>query len=71
MGTEVEKGIEYSMVAKALVKFQILTKQQADAWHVPLEQTYDQVLALHRKSWNGIWFKIVRNFFWSATGRAF
>lgn len=71
MGEEVENDTEYSSVAKALVKTRILTKTQADDWHDNLKLTYDQVLALHRQNWNGIWFRIVRNFFWSATAGQF
>jgi len=71
MGTEVEKDVEYSLVAKALLDSRTLKSVQIDAWYAPLKQTYDQVLALHRQSWNGIWFRIVRNFFWSATAGQF
>lgn len=71
MGTEVENDTEYSTVTKALVKSGVLTKTQANEWQNYLKETYDQVLALHRKNWNGIWFRIVRNFFWSATAGQF
>ncbi|MEO1751372.1 N-6 DNA methylase [Thiofaba sp. EF100] len=71
MGEEVEKDSEYTTVADALVKARILTMEQVDEWHDHLKLTYDQVLALHRQNWNGIWFRIVRNFFWSATAGQF
>jgi len=71
MGTEVENDTEYPAVAAALVDARILQQAQAGTWFEPLKQTYDQVLALHRESWNGIWFRIVRNFFWSATAGQF
>ncbi len=71
MGEEVENDTEYPLVAKALVEAQILSKEQADEWYNHLKVTYDQVLALHRQNWNGIWFRIVRNFFWSATAGQF
>jgi hypothetical protein len=71
MGTEVESDAEYPAVAKAMVKQGVLTKDQADTWQDNLKKTYDQVLALHRQNWNGIWFRIVRNFFWSATAGQF
>ena len=67
MGEEVENDTEFPPVSKALVKAKILSKAQADEWNDHLKTTYDQVLALHRQNWNGIWFRIVRNFFWSAT----
>ena len=53
------------------MKAKILSKTQANAWNDHLKTTYDQVLALHRQNWNGIWFRIVRNFFWSATAGQF
>ncbi|MGS4262880.1 Eco57I restriction-modification methylase domain-containing protein [Serratia marcescens] len=71
MGTEVENDTEYPAVAKAMMKSGVLTKAQADEWQDYLKETYDQVLALHRQNWNGIWFRIVRNFFWSATAGQF
>ena len=71
MGAGVENDSEYPVVAEALVKSGVLKQARACAWQDHLKKTYDQVLALHRKSWNGIWFRIVRNFFWSATAGQF
>jgi len=71
MGAEVERDNEYSQVARALVDSHILDNTQSEAWHDSLKKTYNQVLALHQNHWNGIWFKIVRNFFWSATAGQF
>jgi hypothetical protein len=71
MGAAVEQDVEYPVVAKKLIQSSILTKIQTDEWHDFLKETYDQVLALHRQNWNGIWFRIVRNFFWSATAGQF
>lgn len=71
MGDQVEIDTEYSTVSQQLVRGKILTASQAEAWGDHLKTTYDQVLALHRQNWNGIWFRIVRNFFWSATAGSF
>ena len=71
MGELVEQDQEYVACSGALVKRKIVTSSQAKAWEAPLKTTYDQVLALHRQNWNGIWFRIVRNFFWSATAGKF
>jgi len=71
MGEYVERDEEYPSAALALVRLNILSQDEADAWAKPLRKTYDQVLALHRDEWNGIWFRIVRNFFWSATAGSF
>lgn len=67
MGEEVENDSDYLPVSNELVKSRTLSREQADEWNDCLKATYDQVLALHRKKWNGIWFRIMRNFFWSAT----
>lgn len=71
MGARVEANAEYPAVAKELASSGVLSAQQAKDWQKHLKTTYDQVLALHRQNWNGIWFRIVRNFFWSATAGAF
>jgi len=71
MGEQVENDKEYPSVSKALVDTRILTQAHADEWYDDLKLTYDQVLSLHRQNWNGIWFRIVRNFFWSATAGRF
>jgi Eco57I restriction-modification methylase len=62
---------EYEACEIALTKRKVLNAIQAKKWRHPLKHTYDQVLALHRRTWNGIWFRIVRNFFWSATAGEF
>jgi hypothetical protein len=71
MGSEIENGTEYPVVAKHMVRATILTIEQEAEWRDNLKTTYNRVLALHRKNWNGIWFRIVRNFFWSATAGRF
>ena len=62
----VEAEDTYNKVEKALVKKGALTVSEIADWQVPLTETYEQVLNLHKKDWNGIWFRIIRNFFWSA-----
>lgn len=71
MGELVDGNAEYPSCAEVLVSRKVLSAKQAQDWSNPLKVTYDQVLALHRESWNGIWFRIVRNFFWSATAGQF
>lgn len=71
MGQEVEKGQSYSKTEASLKSAHLLTSAEAIEWRAPLKYTYDQVLNLHRLKWNGIWFRIVRNFFWSATAGQF
>ena len=71
MGELVEEDADYKGCATALAKRKVLSRQQLRKWADPLKSTYDQVLSLHRQSWNGIWFRIVRNFFWSATAGEF
>lgn len=71
MGEMVEDDKEYSQVESSLTASNLLNSQEAAEWESPLKDTYEQVLSLHRKNWNGIWFRIVRNFFWSATAGRF
>jgi hypothetical protein len=71
MAEAVHREDAYSAAEKALVSNKILTPAEAKEWRAPLRHTYEQVLELHRKAWNGIWFKIVRNFFWSAVAGQF
>lgn len=71
MGELVEEDVNCNGCMTALVKRKILSRQQLKQWSGPLKITYDHVLRLHRQSWNGIWFRIVRNFFWSATAGEF
>ena len=44
----------------------VLTQEQLQRWGATLKRTYGQVLDLHRRGWNGVWFRIVRSFFRSA-----
>ncbi len=71
MGECVEIDLEFADMAKRLIDSELLLKTELDKWKLPLQRTYDQILALHRQHWNGIWFRIVRNFFWSATAGQF
>lgn len=71
MGEAVEKAAPYTAVHTALINRNIATPTEAEAWQNPLSETYQRVLALHHKSWNGIWFRVIRNFFWSATAGNF
>lgn len=71
MGESVEDDETYDHVRKKLVARRIVSLTEAKEWDGPLSETYNRVLALHGKNWNGIWFRIVRNFFWSATAGSF
>ncbi len=71
MDCGVQENREYSSVAASMAQDRILTREQAAGWQEPLKQTYDQVLALHNKNWNGIWLSLIRNFFWSVTAGQF
>ena len=71
MGDLVEKNTDYPSVEKRLINQNCLSVEEADLWRIPLSETYGRVLGLHRQNWNGIWFRIVRNFFWSATAGEF
>lgn len=71
MGELVEEDADYAVVERKLIARKQMTKAESVEWRKPLSETYGRVLALHRKNWNGIWFRIVRNFFWSATAGQF
>jgi hypothetical protein len=71
MGECVANGLAFASCGQRLLTSAGVTKAELVEWEPPLRSTYDQVLALHKKSWNGIWFRIVRNFFWSATAGQF
>lgn len=71
MSDYVEQDLEYADAVTKLVANEKLSKTEASKWDPPLKHTYNKILNLHRKHWNGIWFRIVRNFFWSATAGYF
>ena len=71
MAEFVHQEMEYKSVEKKLVSEGVISKAEAADWRDALSLTYGQVLELHKKSWNGIWFRIVRNFFWSAVAGQF
>lgn len=71
MGEQVEQDQEFHTVQALLLSSGLVSDEEGKEWALPLHETYDQVLNLHRKNWNGIWFRIVRNFFWSATAGKF
>ncbi len=71
MGDDVESDLEYAAAEARLLAAKLLTSEEAAEWRKPLQYTYNQILALHRQQWNGIWFRVVRNFFWSATAGHF
>nr|WP_315467653.1 N-6 DNA methylase [uncultured Undibacterium sp.] len=71
MGENVERDLDYEKSEKLLCASGLLSHVEAVGWRAPLKYTYDQILKLHRMQWNGIWFRVVRNFFWSATAGHF
>lgn len=71
MGESIEKDLPYEQVEKILSKTKTLTPLETNSWKSPLGNTYNKVLKLHSNNWNGIWFRIIRNFFWSSTAGKF
>lgn len=71
MADAVHDELEYPDVERSLVAAGVMAAAEATDWRSALGSTYGQVLDLHRKAWNGIWFRIVRNFFWSAVAGQF
>lgn len=71
MGECVDGNIDAENVVEILLHRQAISKQEKVRWEKLLSATYSRVLKLHRKNWNGIWFRIVRNYFWSSTAGEF
>ena len=71
MAEMVNDNARYTQCASTLHSRGVLDQRQLRDWHHPLKCTYDQVLRLHRLKWNGIWFRIVRNYFRSANAGRF
>ncbi len=71
LGECVESNLEFDKVSRRLLASSLITTVELEQWEAPLKRTYNQILALHRRQWNGIWFRIVRNFSWSATAGKF
>lgn len=71
MGKNVEENIEPEDMLSDLRSRGVISQEEQNAWGYLLSATYTRVLNLHRRRWNGIWFRIVRNYFWSATAGEF
>lgn len=71
MGECVEEEYETAQMLSKLVNCNAITLDERTLWAPLLSATYDRVLSLHQRNWNGIWFRIVRNYFWSATAGKF
>lgn len=71
MGEDVERGYNFASAESQLLSANLISETEAAEWREPLRYTYEQILELHRQQWNGIWFRMVRNFFWSATAGHF
>lgn len=71
MSKDVEVGLDFDESMDKARKANYFSEQLLKEWDAPLRYTYNQILNLHHQNWNGIWFRIVRNFFWSATAGKF
>lgn len=67
----IENNFEYDQVKARLIKKSLASIPDLNTWEKDLSTTYNRILELHRLNWNGIWLRIVRNFFWSATAGEF
>jgi hypothetical protein len=67
----VNNDATYFKVKERLVLARLINHEESVRWEEALCDTYNQVLELHKRNWNGIWFRIVRNFFWSITAGSF
>ena len=71
MSELVDSNTDYEECEAQLLYRAVVSSEQMNGWSPFLRTTYTQVLDLHRRDWNGIWFRLVRNFFWSATAGKF
>lgn len=71
MGECVERNMDPIPMLDKLVSCNAIALEERKLWETILSTTYARVLDLHRKNWNGIWFRIVRNYFWSSTAGEF
>jgi len=71
MEINIERDREFSFLANDLLQSGTVNTTELNKWGDSLSETYSRVMALHQRNWNGIWFRIVRNFFWSATAGQF
>jgi len=71
LGDSIENENTYEQVEKIFKQNKVLNATEIKQWKSPLENTYNKVLRLHNNNWNGIWFRIIRNFFWSSTAGKF
>ncbi len=71
MDNLVSKSTQWRETEKKLIQKKLITSNEMKEWRSPLKHTYEKILDLHERNWNGIWFRIVRNFFWSAIAGKF
>ncbi len=71
MGEAVDEEASFTWCAEHLVSRNVIGNARLKDWIYPLKRTYEQVLRLHHQNWNGIWFRIVRNYFRSANAGRF
>lgn len=67
----VENNMEPAPMIDKLITCNVITAEEREPWEPILSATYTRVLDLHRRNWNGIWFRIVRNYFWSSAAGEF
>ena len=71
MAEQLDAHNAYEQVEDAILECELLEADQAMQWRDALADTYQQVLNLHTSSWNGIWFQVIRQFFWPAIAGEF
>lgn len=71
IGDAIEMDDNFDKVIYKLQKRNILSKSEIISWNEYLLDAYTQVMKLHKKRWNGIWFRIIRNFFWTTVAGRF
>lgn len=63
METDLVHGLDVRVFQNHLLREQVLTPAEIEAWGSLLGQVYEKVAGLHSQEWNRIWCRILRNYF--------
>lgn len=71
IGNGIERDDTFGKIVEKLRRQKVIEDSEIDLWQDYLYDAYSQVMELHRNNWNGIWFRIIRNFFWTTVAGKF
>lgn len=71
INNSINKNEQYIKFEEKIIRNNLLSRNKIIKYKISLEETYNNLLKLHLKNFNNIWFKIIKNFFWSANAGYF